>query len=164
MEKSRNVAAIDCAIDAIKQGSSIRKACAQFNVSKTTVLRHLKAVESNQPRPSMGPPPALPMTLQVEIADVVRAAAQCGFGVTRSELKQFVSCIVSTHQERADEIGWYLRRHCTFAGKQPSDEWVQRFMELHHLSLLTPSTLERHRFAACADPFVVYGFYDLLQV
>jgi transposase len=62
MEKSRNVAAIDCAIDAIKQGSSIRKACAQFNVSKTTVLRHLKAVESNQPRPSMGPPPALPMT------------------------------------------------------------------------------------------------------
>jgi hypothetical protein len=63
-------------------------------------------------------------------------------------------------QDSTDE---YLRIYCRFMDFVPGDEWTEKFMHDHPLSLLKPSSLERCRADAAADPHLIYGFYSLLR-
>jgi hypothetical protein len=142
---------------------SLRAAAKQFHIKFSTFQRHFKAASLSQTMLPPGGFYSLPVCLQVEIADVVRMAAKNGFGLSKEELKVYVGDIVEKHWEEQSELGVYLRSHCQFKKKTPSNDWVTSFMNKHHLSLRTPSSMEKSRVINSEDPFIIYEFFDLLE-
>jgi len=150
---------VEC-LNKIATGVSIRSACREFQLAKSTVLLHKKA---QSPLLDIGCRPYLPSSLAEEIAAIAKEAAQHGFGLSKKELLSFVGAVVQLRKNDADKVGEYLRLHCRFVDDIPSHEWVEKFMKDHNLTLKKPSPLERCRVNSAADPFIVYEFYDLLK-
>ena len=150
---------VEC-LNKIATGVSVRSACREFQLAKSTVLLHKKA---QSPLLDIGCRPYLPSSLAEEIAAIAKEAAQHGFGLSKKELLSFVGAVVQLRKNDADKVGEYLRLHCRFVDDIPSHEWVEKFMKDHNLTLKKPSPLERCRVNSAADPFIVYEFYDLLK-
>jgi hypothetical protein len=106
---------------------------------------------------------SLPYPVEAEIAEIVRLAARNGFGLLREELKTFVGKFVQKHSGEDSDIGRYLQAHCLFKDKIPSDDWVRKFMDNHHLSLRKPSPKDKMQTWNASDPFTIYEFYDLIE-
>jgi hypothetical protein len=106
---------------------------------------------------------SLPPNLEAEIAGVAKTAAAHGFGLQKKELKEFTQNVVIQAWELESECGTYLKKHCQFVNKCPSDEWVTDFMSRHHLSLRLPSMQEKVRKEAASDPFLIFEFYNILK-
>jgi hypothetical protein len=147
----------------IAAGESIRSASANFDLSECTVRYHKKAASLDISIRINGGIPSLHPTLSAEIAAVAKAAADHGFGLSKKELRSFVSYIVNVKWDLRDPVGHYLRQYCRFVNRVPGDDWIVKFMRDNNLSLVKPSPLERSRALANADPHIVYGFYDLLH-
>lgn len=141
----------------INEGQSIRQASAVLGFPDTTVRRHLHAAEEGRHVPPPGAAASLPPALEQEFVEIIRMAAESGFGICRSELKSFVADVVNRHLNTDTEIGNYLRQHCRFVNGAPSDKWVTRFLKKHFLTLLKVAPLEMSRFKAESDPVVING-------
>jgi hypothetical protein len=144
-------------------GISIRQAAEEFGICHMTIFRHLQSSRMEHPLSNPGRQSALPSSAEADIASLIKSAASHGFAIQRSELKGFVESYVIRKWNDDDEIGCYLRRHCSFKQKSPGDEWIRSFLHRYHLSLLIPNTLERKRKDASSDPFLIYEYYDLLE-
>jgi hypothetical protein len=142
---------------------SIRQACNAFDLPLTTVRRHLKASLLQQTLRPPGGIPSLPLDVQADIASIAKTSARHGFGLLFVELKNFIGDYVAANWDSDGDIGAYLRRHCQFVHRTPSNRWVTLFMKQHHLSLVVPSPVERNRQEAVSDPFLIYEFYDILE-
>lgn len=148
----------------ISQGAAISHAAKECGLNFYTVRIHLLARQQGiSLLPSPGHPPSIPLQLAEEIAAVVKAAASHGFGLLKTEVSTFVQEVVKSRWNEADSVGQYLRQHCPFKERLPSHDWVEQFMEDHHLTLRKPSNLERYRVTSVSDPFVIYPFYDGLR-
>lgn len=144
-------------------GISIREACREFDLPLTTVRRHLKADILNLTLLPPGGVPSLPLDVQIDIAAIAKMSARHGFGLLFVELKNFIGDFVAANWNSDGDIGRYLRCHCQFVDRTPSNHWVTIFMKQHHLSLVVPSPIERKRKEAASDPFLIYEFYDLVE-
>jgi hypothetical protein len=146
-----------------EQGLSIRNAAAQISIDKSVIHRHLKASYTQMVLSPPGRLQSLPPHLEAEIAGVAKTAAAHGFGLQKKELKEFTQNVVIQTWELESECGTYLKKHCQFVNKCPSDEWVTDFMSRHHLSLRLPSMQEKVRKEAASDPFLIFEFYNILK-
>ncbi|XP_068217851.1 uncharacterized protein [Palaemon carinicauda] len=77
---------------------------------------------------------------------------EMGFGPTMTEF----TGIVHDHVV-ANEIP------TPFVGGRPGYEWAASFLSRHNLRLKKVGTMQLARKNVTADPFVIYGYYDLLQ-
>ncbi|CAG4927882.1 unnamed protein product [Colias eurytheme] len=50
-----------------------------------------------------------------------------------------------------------------FKGGIPGEDWFLNFKKRHHLSIRKPEPLEYARKKAATDPFIIYGYFDLLK-
>jgi hypothetical protein len=157
-----DLASIEQCLNKIASGSSVRSCCKEFGLAKSTVLLHQKA-QNESPLLSIGRQPYLPQALSKEISATAKDAAQNGFGLSKKELKVFVHHVVQSRWNNVDQVGEHLRKYCRFKDGNVSDEWIEKFMSDNHLTLRKPSSMERCRAKAAADPFVVYEFYDLVR-
>jgi hypothetical protein len=142
---------------------SVNAAAKQFKLSEATLRRHAKAKSLGQPVEKCGHLSSLPISIEGELAMVARTAARHGFPFSKKDLAMLIGSYVRDNKSNDDVSGQYLRRNCMFANDVPSDDWVTHFMRNHHLSLHTPSSLERRRQEAAMDPFIIYDFYDNLE-
>ncbi|XP_068200664.1 uncharacterized protein [Palaemon carinicauda] len=94
--------------------------------------------------------------LSAEVEDKLKSALlemeEMGFGPTMTE---FIG-IVHDHVV-ANEIP------TPFVGGRPGYKWAASFLSRHNLRLKRGGTMQLARKNVTADPFVIYGYYDLLQ-
>src|SRR5258705_9168362 len=109
-----------------------------------------------------GRKPVLPMQCEIELATCLSTMARWGFGLTREEVKQQVQVWIQTNKEKQSEFGIKLADN-PFKDDCPGDDWLRSFMERHKLSSKKPSQLEKARKTATSDPFIIYGFYNLVE-
>ncbi|KAG0716222.1 hypothetical protein GWK47_010228 [Chionoecetes opilio] len=101
---------------------------------------------------SRGRKTILPMHLQQKLASYIKRMAELGFGPTKQELQ----AIVFDYLE-ANELGHL------FNDKPPGDDWIINFMGRHRLSLKKAGLMQIARKNVTSDPFVIYGFYSMLE-
>ena len=77
---------------------------------------------------------------------------ELGFGPTRKALTEMVADYVL-----ANEI------ITNFSDDKPGYDWLQGFMHRHGLALKKGGVMQIARKNVTSDPFVIYGFYDLLE-
>lgn len=142
---------------------SLNAAAILFQLPETTVRRHNNYQQREVELPPVGRLPCIPSGVQVEVAQIARIAAAHGFGLSREELRKLIGDYVKENIQKDTSLGNYLRENCQFANNMPSDKWLANFMCNHHLSLHKPSPLERARRNTQSDPFIVYGFFDILD-
>jgi hypothetical protein len=155
-------ASMEQCLNKIACGSSIRSCCKEFGLAKSTVLLHKKS-QGKSLLLNIGRQPYLPQVLSKDICTTAKDAAQNGFGISKKELKVFVYHVVQSRWNDVDQVGEHLRKYCRFKDGNVSDEWIEKFMADNNLTLRKPSSMERCRAKAAADPFVVYEFYDLVR-
>jgi hypothetical protein len=154
---------IELAIERILGGESENIVCHDLMLSRATVQRHRKAQMAHVLLQKPGSLSSLPSNLEKDISVVARVAADNGFGISKAELQSFIADIVKRHLSENSDLGNYLRNHCKFVDGLPSSDYVTKFMNRNHLSLIKPSPLERCRSEAAGDPFIISRFYSLLE-
>ena len=107
------------AMDAVTQGSSVKRAAEQHGVPRTTLRDRISGHVQHGKKP--GPEPYLNKEEEEDLANFIEEVAEVGFGKTRKQIKAMVE---QTAREKQ-----LLR-------KQISDGWFRRFLERQpHLCL-----------------------------
>ena len=78
--------------------------------------------------------------------------AELGFGPTLPEMQQIVKEYVVANGIET-----------SFKNNTPGYDWAVSFMKRHRLSLKKSGLMQIARKNVTSDPFVIYGFYDMLQ-
>lgn len=134
---------------------SIREAAALFNVAKSHVQRHLKALETTgQPfsRPgNNGRPRNLTDSDETAIIAYIQWLQQCGFPADPRHVEEAANLIRARQFPPLPPVGksWYSR-------------FVERHEELQRRSRIKVVDRQRHGFEA-ADPAHLEGFFAKLQ-
>jgi hypothetical protein len=129
-----------------------------------TIRRHLKASAIGAPIPRPGRLPSIPFSMEADMAQLVKSAAENGFPFCKQEVRVFLGSYIQQCWDADDDIGAYLRANCQFNNKKtPSEDWMTCFVDTHYLSLKKPSMMEKSRKIASSDPFLIYEFFDLLE-
>ena len=117
-----------------RKSHSINKAAKVYKVSKATLLRHLahnkntlsETVNEDTSLECLvvGHPHNLPQECEVELVQCLTIMAKWGFGLTPSEICDYVKDFVIERKNGKDEIGKHLRKYCRFVDNRPGEDWV----------------------------------------
>ncbi|KAE9523029.1 hypothetical protein AGLY_016660 [Aphis glycines] len=99
---------------------------------------------------SMGRPTALETATESKLAGLLKVINKYGYGLSRKEVLNLVgnyviSCNIKT----------------PFRNGYPDEDWWFGFSKRQQLSIKKPQIVEHTRKKAC-DPFLIYGYFDLL--
>ena len=145
-------AAISVAINEVEAGASLRSTAKKYHMSyfmlRQRCLNRKGLVELGK----QGRKQRVPHETELKLATYIRRMADLGFGPTKGELVE----IVHDYLE-ANNLS-YL-----FNYKRPGDDWTSNFMKRHRLTLKKAGLMQIARKNVTSDPFVIYGFYDLLE-
>lgn len=101
---------------------------------------------------SQGRCTAIPTEEEKMLANGLKTLEKWGWGLSRKEVLELVGC--------------YVRRNnidTPFKDGIPGKDWFIGFKKRHRLSIKKPQTLEYARKKAGSDPFIIEGYFDLLQ-
>lgn len=90
--------------------------------------------------------------VEVKIADTVKRMENMGLGPTLLEFREIVKEYL---------LGNGLQT--VFKDGMPGYDWAVAFMRRHNLTLKTGGMMQLAWKSVTSDPFVIYGFYELLQ-
>ena len=93
-----------------------------------------------------------PLETEKKIAKAVQKMAELGFGPTLQELRFIVQDFVNVNDIASQ-----------FADGMPGYDWTVKFMDRHNLTLKKSGLMQLARKNVTSDPFVIYGFYDMLE-
>ena len=102
--------------------------------------------------PIQGKKTALSEELEEKLADMVKRMEKMGMGPTLLEFRELVREYLLAN--KIDTI---------FSGDLPGYDWSVAFMKRHHLTLKKGGMMQLARKSVTSDPFVIYGFYNLLK-
>ena len=94
----------------------------------------------------------LPADLELKIADAVRRMEKMGLGPTLLEFREIVRDYLLANGIQT-----------VFKDSLPGYEWAKSFMHRHNMTLKTGGMMQLARKSVTSDPFVIYGFYELLK-
>lgn len=126
---------------------SAAQAANVYGINRNFLIRRLNG-EGDGKR---GRKPELTPDEEKELANCLKTMSTWGFGLSRQEVCDVVQEYVLANNLRT-----------TFAGGRPGKDWVHNFMTREVLSAKKPELLEAVRRQATSDPFIIYGFYELL--
>lgn len=139
---------IEKALSEVQQGQSLNSVAINYGVSRTLLRNRLK---KNQVK-KQGRKTVFPMNEEEKMASAVKKMAEAGFGPTIQELQSIVKDYVE-----ANDIA------TPFKDGLPGYDWTVGFMKRHNLSLKRGGLMQLARKNVTSDPFVIYGFYALLE-
>lgn len=145
-------ASIVAAVQEVADGASVRSTAKKYHMS-TFMLRQ----RSQQSRglitlKKQGAKPRLTLEMEEKIARYIKRMAELGFGPTLNEMIDIVGDYLSANELTP-----------LFHGKKPGYDWAKNFMERHKLSLKKSGLMQIARKNVTSDPFVIYGFYSMLE-
>lgn len=89
-----------------------------------------------------------------KLAALITDLAKWGFALTSKEVRQIVAEYVEINN---------IQNPFSKNKNIPGRDWFTNFVKRNNLTLQSLEQLEMTRRTATADPFIVYGFYNLLQ-
>src|SRR5271156_5469970 len=89
--EKRDPAVMEAALVAIHNGSMVNKAAHDFDIPEKTLRDHYKAGLSGNPIAKCGATPCLPAHMEIDLAGIIKEAANNGFGFSKEEVKLFVA-------------------------------------------------------------------------
>lgn len=136
------------ALEAVKNGTSIKRAALQHGVPRTTLSdRHLgKVVHGSRP----GPQSYLSQTEESELGTFIQVVGELGYGKTRKQIKNIAESVA--------------RDKGILKSKRISDGWFRRFLERQpHLCLRKGDPTANVRMNAMANTEALDNYFRLLQ-
>ena len=136
------------AMDAVKQGSSVKRAAEQHGVPRTTLRDHISGHVQHGKKP--GPEPYLNREEEEDLVNFIEEVAEVGFGKTRKQIKAMVE---QTAREKQ-----VLRK------QEISDGWFRRFLECQpHLCLRRGDRTAAVRMEAMKKKDALDNYFLLLK-
>nr|CAI5868906.1 unnamed protein product [Callosobruchus analis] len=86
------------------------------------------------------------------LAFFIKTLAKWGFGLSRKEILELVGDFVCKNDIKTP-----------FKNGLPGEDWFLNFKKRHNLSIRKPEPLEYARKKAATDPFIIYGYFNLLK-
>ncbi|XP_071043034.1 tigger transposable element-derived protein 6-like [Parasteatoda tepidariorum] len=142
---------------------SVRAAARAVDIPYSTLHCRLMKLKNPAKVTHVGTLSYIPAEHENELAACLKCMARWGFPVTRKEIKVIVYDFVIKNKEGTTALAVHLQKYCHFKDDMPGEDWISSFMHKHNLSAKKPSILERSRFVASSNPFIIYEFYDLLE-
>lgn len=140
---------LEKAINEIKtENKSIRVVAAKYGVPKSVLGRLL----IKQGEAKRGRKQALNPEDETRLASHLAILAKWGFPLSREDVR----CVVRD----------YVEQHglqTPFKDKKPGADWFRAFSKRNSLKLKNLESLEQSRRSNTSDPFLIYGFYDLVE-
>lgn len=96
-----------------------------------------------------------------EIADLVETIvtfATLGFGMTTRDIGELVESYVEHNNHRRGLTTFNYRGRKGY----PGPDWINSFIASNNLSSKQATTLSTARYNATKNPFLIYGYYDLI--
>ncbi|XP_063242751.1 jerky protein homolog-like isoform X1 [Bacillus rossius redtenbacheri] len=148
---------VNLAVQAVKNGMTIRKAEEKFGVSKSALHRYLKQFRDNEGKhidfKSKGGQTLLPSDFEKDIVECLQTCAGWGYPLSAFDLRCFVK--------------YYLDREgktiAKFKNNMPGYEWALRFLTRHKTGLSQRLCQNIKRSRAEVSPPVINKFFDELE-
>lgn len=145
-------AAVTVAIEEVENGASVRSTAKKYHMSTSMLRRRVLANSGLITLKKQGPKLIFSVETEQKLASCVKRMAELGFGPTMEEFREIVHDYLC-----ANEI-----THL-FKDKPPGYDWTKSFMDRHRLTLKKHGLMQLARKNVTSDPFVIYGFYSLLE-
>lgn len=145
-------ASVTVAIEEVENGASVRSTANKYHMSTSMLRKRVLAHCGLISLKKQGPKFRLPKETEQKLAALLTRMAELGFGPTLEEFRE----IVNDYLEANDLL--YL-----FKGKVPGYDWAKSFLERYRLCLKKGGLMQLARKNVTSDPFVIYGFYSLLE-
>lgn len=148
----------------LSQGNKGQRAAARcVGISTTTLRKMMDKIQSeehgNAPEePGSGVSTSLHPVVEAELADIIRVMVRSGFPPSQSDIPGYVQSWIKADIVNREVAVWEHR------DQKPGEEWVRSFMKRNRLSLKTSGAMERKRKTATEDPFLVYDYFDKLEL
>lgn len=136
--------------DVSKGVITIRGASKTYNIPTTTIRDHVKKKRGLKSC-NMGRSPAIPVDLEVKLADGIKSLEKWGFGLSRYEIMEIVRIFVEENNLKTP-----------FKNNKPGEDWFLGFKKRHGLSIKKPQSVEYSR-KKNTDPFIIYEYFQLLK-
>lgn len=130
-----------------KGETSLRGAAKLFKIDKSALSRRRTRKIGKQGRKTL-----LTKDMEDDLSDKIRIMAKWGFALTKSDILETVQTFVQENNITTQ-----------FKNGKPGNDWFKKFCLRNKLSVRKLEQLELSRRAATSDPFIIYGFYDLLE-
>ena len=149
---------MESALEEVKSGSlSIRAAGIKYGIPESTIrLRKNQLMQSmDEEFPALssgGRKQELQPHVEESLAECIRVLCQNGFSPRAEEVLNLV-------QE-------YLQRNniqTKFKENLPKRHWLENFMKRNNLSLKKANLISKARKSTTSNPFLIFGFYEMLQ-
>ena len=136
------------AMDAVKRGSSMKRAAEQHGVPRTTLRDRISGRAEHEKKP--GPEPYLNREEEEDLVNFIEEVAEVGYGRTRKQIKAMVE---QTAREKQ-----VLRK------QKISDGWFRRFLERQpHLCLRKGDCAAAVRMEAMKNKAALDNYFILLK-
>lgn len=145
-------ASIFCALDEVRRGAAIKTTAKKYFMSPTMLTQRLKKAETNLPVGKQGRGTWLSSEIENKLAMYLRRMSEMGMGPTKGEVIAIVSEYLIANE-----------MNVPFTDSAPGKDWAFKFMQRHSLVLKKAITMQIARKNVTSDPFVIYGFYDILE-
>lgn len=142
-----DVSHLDKAIQAVKEGFSLRATSKTYGIPYQTLRRHINGETSST---NQGRPPKLGLH-ENELTEAVSAMLAMGHGATRSDVKELAA--IAARNGAASS---------PFKQGKPSDRWYRRFMKRNNLTLRQPENMSAARFKMATEE-VKAEFFERLS-
>lgn len=136
--------------DVVTGRKTIYGACKQYNIPYVTLYSRVKGIRGKK-KQYKGRPTNIPFDEEVKLANGLKTLEKWGFGLSRKEVFQVVGRFVADNQIKT-----------SFKDGVPGEDWFLNFKTRHNLSLKIPQNVEYSR-KKVLDPFIIYGYFDLLE-
>ena len=138
------------AISAMKGGLSSRQAAARYGIPRTTLQDHVSERVKSGARPGNGP--LIPREIETILVKEVMAAAEKGFGIGPTQLRQRVGRLMKKLNIRS-------------SGKPPGKKWLRGLRKRHpQLTLRKPQKLSANRTRMMNRQVISSYFEDITKI
>lgn len=136
-------------VDLIKRNLiSIRKAAERYKIDKSTLSRHVRGLSTGK----QGRRTCLSVSEEQDLTEKLTIMAKWGFALTKEDVKMSVQAYVLQNNLETP-----------FRDSLPGDEWFRSFCKRNRLSQKKMEQLEKCRRNATSNPFLIFGFFDILE-
>ena len=159
--KPYNDQTLKLALQEIKQGAKVRPTSKKYNIGYGKLWDEYHAWQEApgeaEPHPQLtrgkkGRKIALGEDVEQQIVRCIKVMEQMGMPPPIAELRDMVHDYLEANQLSSP-----------FHENLPGRDWVSNFLQRHGLSLKKGGMMQLARKSVTSDPFVVFGFYDLLE-
>ena len=144
---------IEKAMHEIRQGgTSVTSVAKKYGMAEGTLRYRINLNKKGKEFVGSGRKPVFLAEEEKDLANVITALANLGFSPSEEEIKSLVKEYVTERNLQNP-----------FTNDKPGRSWFKNFLGRQNLSSKKATMISSARKSATANPFIIYGFYELIE-